>query len=651
MTNYQQIKDILIKIAQTGIVEDGDIEIINETINSHEKMTIQIGKKIINIAKGEGIQIGDRIYYEWNEEAIQALVETIQSNHTINQNNTSKGDNIGRDKNETNTYHNCIFVQLLTQDNNIQNSLPQNFTNDIDFPVIPEDSIQQAYRDALPVDANLFENIETNEISQILLILENFRKLPLFFKLLSQNENISSNIRDQCQNLASQLAEKKHPEDKQNKPKSNVCFGDEYAKFADELEISLVIDKIKEDKHTEADIQELRQALIDNVNAQVFLQLGKYNFNIGQGKDIHIGDRIYQQWDEEAVQYFVELIRNYEKNKEKVYENIGGKGISTEQFKGREEKLNELHSSLQNQETNSLTAVTGMIGVGKTELAIQYAYQYFNFYGGGVAFFNAKNFAKELVDFARSQFSNFTTEENIPLKQQVQACYTKWGKQNEKVLLIIDKINDNYEEEIEPYLPRNNRFKILLTSRKNIKSFKVNGIELDIFTENEALSLLEHFIGKDNVNKQLKYAVEVCKKSGRTPLALHLIGKYITEKSSSLKQVLNKIEKIHDDSEQSLKKKYSANTPEGGLKNALQLAYFENDNGDKYWGTLSWLVPNSIENIRPFMDDFFYKIMLEKEFDVDKINYLRDIQSLMSEMRVLYPDIFPKDFLSLIFNL
>ena len=38
-------------------------------------------------------------------------------------------------------------------------------------------------------------------------------------------------------------------------------------------------------------------------------QLGKYNVNIGDGKEIHIGDRIYQQWDEKALSALVSMIQ------------------------------------------------------------------------------------------------------------------------------------------------------------------------------------------------------------------------------------------------------------------------------------------------------------------------------------------------------
>jgi hypothetical protein len=42
---------------------------------------------------------------------------------------------------------------------------------------------------------------------------------------------------------------------------------------------------------------------------QLSIQLGKYNVNIGEGKEIHIGDRIYQQWDKEAMEALVKTFK------------------------------------------------------------------------------------------------------------------------------------------------------------------------------------------------------------------------------------------------------------------------------------------------------------------------------------------------------
>ena len=76
-------------------------------------------------------------------------------------------------------------------------------------------------------------------------------------------------------------------------------------------ELKIILDRIASGQYEEADIETLRRLLSSSnyQNSQIVRQLGKYNVNIGQGKDIHIGDRIYPQWNDEAIQALVQAIR------------------------------------------------------------------------------------------------------------------------------------------------------------------------------------------------------------------------------------------------------------------------------------------------------------------------------------------------------
>jgi Effector-associated domain 10 len=69
-----------------------------------------------------------------------------------------------------------------------------------------------------------------------------------------------------------------------------------------------IIKRILDGNYTDTDRETLRQ-LLDNGDRETILQLGKYNINIADGKDIHIGDRIYQQWDEQAIQAVIKAIQ------------------------------------------------------------------------------------------------------------------------------------------------------------------------------------------------------------------------------------------------------------------------------------------------------------------------------------------------------
>ena len=60
-----------------------------------------------------------------------------------------------------------------------------------------------------------------------------------------------------------------------------------------------------------------------------------------------------------------------------------------------------LHSKLQQHDAVAISAIAGMGGVGKTELATQYARQHEADYPGGICWLNARdtNLAAEIIQF------------------------------------------------------------------------------------------------------------------------------------------------------------------------------------------------------------------------------------------------------------
>lgn len=91
--------------------------------------------------------------------------------------------------------------------------------------------------------------------------------------------------------------------------------------------LNFIIDKIAKNQQTESDVSTLKEALTIANNSQIVEQLGKYNVNIVDGKDISIGDHIFQQWDDEAIHRLVCIIRFGEsiepkiREKQKYYRN------------------------------------------------------------------------------------------------------------------------------------------------------------------------------------------------------------------------------------------------------------------------------------------------------------------------------------------
>lgn len=85
--------------------------------------------------------------------------------------------------------------------------------------------------------------------------------------------------------------------------------------------LNAILDRIAAGTHTESDIATLRQALIVSGDRNV-VQLGKYNLNIKQGRDIQVGDRHYYGPDAVAVQAIIrQLLEEYIGSKNPEIEN------------------------------------------------------------------------------------------------------------------------------------------------------------------------------------------------------------------------------------------------------------------------------------------------------------------------------------------
>lgn len=132
-------------------------------------------------------------------------------------------------------------------------------------------------------------------------------------------------------------------------------------------------------------------------------------------------------------------------------------------FTGRTELLKELRIALTTGGPAALTqAISGLGGVGKTQLAAEYAHRYANHYSV-VWWVRAEAPATMAEDFAR-----LATALGLPEKDEadqriaVEAVRT-WLSRNDRWLLIFDNVND--PKTLTPYLPHPRTGHILITSR------------------------------------------------------------------------------------------------------------------------------------------------------------------------------------------
>ncbi|WP_157221710.1 FxSxx-COOH system tetratricopeptide repeat protein [Microcystis sp. T1-4] len=203
-------------------------------------------------------------------------------------------------------------------------------------------------------------------------------------------------------------------------------------------------------------------------------------------------------------------------------------------FVGREDAMVQLHHQLQQQERIAITAVvTGMAGVGKTELALQYALHHKkkSTYPGGICWIGvqAETVGVQLLDFAKSLLGLFPPED-LNLRGQLDYCWARWQPPGD-VLLILDDVHQY--EEIQDYLPpQEQRFKVLITTRQNWLAASFEQLRLPVLSESAALALLESLIGTSRLQAELEVGKGLCAWLGYLPLGLELVGRFLKRRNN-----------------------------------------------------------------------------------------------------------------------
>lgn len=206
-------------------------------------------------------------------------------------------------------------------------------------------------------------------------------------------------------------------------------------------------------------------------------------------------------------------------------QNIPRSGVK--QFVGRDEDLKRLHDHLQRSDRLAITVIAGMGGIGKTELALQYALRYYKqIYLGGVCWVQARglNVGTQITTFAQRKL-NLDLPIGMDLADQVDFCWSHWPEGN--VLVVLDDVVDYAE--VAPYLPPvEPRFNVLITTRLQLgQSFKQ--VLLDSLDESAAVNLLQSLVGENRVQQEREHAEALCNWLGYLPLGLELVGRYIVQ--------------------------------------------------------------------------------------------------------------------------
>lgn len=192
-------------------------------------------------------------------------------------------------------------------------------------------------------------------------------------------------------------------------------------------------------------------------------------------------------------------------------------------FVGRAAALRTLAQALKNNQT---VALTGLAGVGKTQLAVEFAHRYGRYFPGGVfwlSFADAEAVPAQIAVCGGLYGLGLTPDfDDLPVNRQVEMVLRAWRDPLPRLLIF-----DNCEEEtlLTRWRPAYGGCCVLITSRRARwdLALGVTPLPLAVLTRQESISLLRRFCADIPQADAAKIAAAL----GDLPLALHLAGNYL----------------------------------------------------------------------------------------------------------------------------
>ncbi|MCB8984909.1 MAG: tetratricopeptide repeat protein [Ardenticatenaceae bacterium] len=171
-------------------------------------------------------------------------------------------------------------------------------------------------------------------------------------------------------------------------------------------------------------------------------------------------------------------------------------------------------------------AITGMGGLGKTQLAVEFCYRYGRYFPGGVfwlGFADPENVVSEVVAIGGERgMGLYRDADNLTLTDRVGRIRKAWQEPIPRLLIF-----DNCEDEglLAQWAPVTGGCRVLLTSLRANWSRELQVVErpLPVLDPSESIDFLCRLAPVLNREE----AAEVAAELGHLPLALHLAGGFL----------------------------------------------------------------------------------------------------------------------------
>ncbi|MCC9307248.1 tetratricopeptide repeat protein [Kitasatospora sp. RB6PN24] len=247
-------------------------------------------------------------------------------------------------------------------------------------------------------------------------------------------------------------------------------------------------------------------------------------------------------------------------------------------FTGRDKELDALLAAVARPggaggaPTVVISAIEGMAGVGKTQLALHAAHRLVRDgrYQDLQLYVNLRGFDPESppVDPA-AVLETFlrhleVSAQQIPDDPDERAAMFRDRINGSSALIILD--NAANEQQVRPLIPSSSSCLVLITSRRSLIELDDAVVtQLDVFAPGEAVALLTRIVGEERVAAEPEAAAAIVETCGHLPLAVALAaGRLRSRPSWSLAHLLGRLRKHGVD---------AVSTSERSLQDVFDLSY------------------------------------------------------------------------------
>jgi nucleoside-triphosphatase THEP1 len=211
---------------------------------------------------------------------------------------------------------------------------------------------------------------------------------------------------------------------------------------------------------------------------------------------------------------------------------------SSDKFIGREDEFDKIEKRLH---TDRICFIHGMGGIGKTEIAKQFANRNRDYYHTVHAIKYSGDLKKDILDMDFVNLNNkyFTDEKGeIDIEKLYKFKKDKIQELDERTLIIIDNFNIENDEYLKDIITHNNGHHTLFTTKNEVFQKEQYYIEIKELPMESSLELFYSFYKDHSEESTIKNIIEHI---GRNTLAVKLIASAMQKVAISPCEMLAKL--------------------------------------------------------------------------------------------------------------